>query len=166
MTTDALIDGILAREGGYVDDPGDRGGATNYGITAKTLGLYRGLGRQATRAEVQALTADEAKAIYAKQYVAPFLAVAYDDVRAVLVDICVMSGQAAAVRALQEAIGVPVDGILGARTLKTVALLPPRLTVAALTARRVGSYVSIVAADRSQTAFFFGWCRRATEFLT
>jgi len=38
---DDIADEILAREGGYVDDPDDLGGPTNYGVTLKTL---QGLG--------------------------------------------------------------------------------------------------------------------------
>ena len=33
MTIHALIDRLIAREGGYVDHPADRGGATHWGIT-------------------------------------------------------------------------------------------------------------------------------------
>ena len=33
MTTEELIEGILQRVGGFVDDPVDRGGVTHYGIT-------------------------------------------------------------------------------------------------------------------------------------
>ena len=29
----AIIDGVIAREGGYVNDPRDAGGETNWGIT-------------------------------------------------------------------------------------------------------------------------------------
>ena len=32
-SVDQLIDGLIAREGGFVDHPADRGGATNWGIT-------------------------------------------------------------------------------------------------------------------------------------
>lgn len=35
MTVRDIIDGIIEREGGYVNDPNDLGGATNYGITEK-----------------------------------------------------------------------------------------------------------------------------------
>lgn len=31
----AMIDGILAREGGFVDHPSDPGAATNFGITQR-----------------------------------------------------------------------------------------------------------------------------------
>jgi len=67
---DAILDRIIRREGGYVNHPADRGGATNFGITAQTLGNWRKLGRPATVAEVMALTETEARAIYRQQYIA------------------------------------------------------------------------------------------------
>src|SRR3546814_19999637 len=33
MDIESVLDGLLAREGGYVDHPADRGGPTNWGIT-------------------------------------------------------------------------------------------------------------------------------------
>ena len=33
MTLDEIIDGIIEREGGYVDNPSDKGGKTKYGIS-------------------------------------------------------------------------------------------------------------------------------------
>ena len=36
MTKDEIIDEIIQREAGYVNHPADRGGPTNWGITAKT----------------------------------------------------------------------------------------------------------------------------------
>lgn len=56
----------LAYEGGYIDHPKDPGGATNLGITIKTLSSW--LGRPASKAEVKALTVDKAAPIYRKNY--------------------------------------------------------------------------------------------------
>ena len=38
----ACLDFVFEREGGYVDDPHDPGGATNMGITLATLAAWRG----------------------------------------------------------------------------------------------------------------------------
>ena len=36
MTADQIIEGILGKEGGYVDHPSDKGGPTRWGITQTT----------------------------------------------------------------------------------------------------------------------------------
>ena len=41
-TFDCCLDFVFEREGGYVDDPHDPGGATNMGITLATLAAWRG----------------------------------------------------------------------------------------------------------------------------
>ena len=51
---DACLDFVFEREGGYVDDPDDPGGATNMGITLATLAAWRG--REVSKAEVRALS--------------------------------------------------------------------------------------------------------------
>lgn len=59
----------LAHEGGYVDHPRDPGGATNLGVTIKTLSGW--LGRPATKAEVKALKRHDVEPIYRKNYWEP-----------------------------------------------------------------------------------------------
>ena len=56
----------LGYEGGYVNHPRDPGGPTNMGVTIATLSHE--LGRQATVADVKALTRETAAAIYRKKY--------------------------------------------------------------------------------------------------
>ena len=56
---------IVRREGGFVNDPDDPGGATNFGVTIHTLRALRGT---ATAADVKALTEAEAIAIFKDQY--------------------------------------------------------------------------------------------------
>ena len=60
------IEFVLAREGGYVNDPLDPGGATNLGITLATLQSWRG--GNVTSADVQRLTRAEAERIYRARY--------------------------------------------------------------------------------------------------
>ena len=102
-TIDSILDDILRREGGYVNHPADRGGATNFGITAQTLGAWRKLGRAATAAEVQALTETEARAIYRQQYITGpgFETIAHPALLHLLVDAGVHSGPKRAVQWLQ-----------------------------------------------------------------
>src|SRR5207302_958519 len=57
-TFDKAIGTVLEHEGGYSFDPNDPGGETKYGISRKA---YPGL-------DVKALTLDQAKAIYKRDY--------------------------------------------------------------------------------------------------
>ena len=63
---------IVAREGGYVNDADDPGGATKYGVTVHTL---RRLGMdltgddQVTEADVRVLTRAHAVSIFVEHYV-------------------------------------------------------------------------------------------------
>lgn len=56
----------LAYEGGYVDHPKDPGGATNLGVTIKTLSGW--LGRPASKNEVKALKVADVAPIYRRNY--------------------------------------------------------------------------------------------------
>lgn len=165
MTTDQLIDGIIAREGGFVSSSADRGGATCYGVTAATLGGWRHLNRQATVAEVRALKPEEARAIYKAQYCAPFACVPFDHLQATLIDFGVTSGVTTAIKALQGVLDVPVDGILGERTRTAIAVLPWRLVNAGVIAARMRLFTELVEKDSTQREFYFGWCRRAVSFM-
>lgn len=53
---------VLLNEGGWSNDPRDSGRATNRGITLATLAAWRK--RPVSKAEVRALSAAEASAIY------------------------------------------------------------------------------------------------------
>jgi lysozyme family protein len=121
MTINDMISHILVSEGGFVNRVEDSGGATNFGITAATLGRARKLGRDATADEVRALTEPEARAIYFKDYYTDpgFGQLASEKVQLVLFDAQVQHPGGMAVKFLQRALGVPDDGVLGPQTLVT-----------------------------------------------
>ncbi|HUO23658.1 MAG TPA: glycosyl hydrolase 108 family protein [Caulobacteraceae bacterium] len=66
---EACLQTVLALEGGYVDDPRDRGGPTNMGVT---LAAYsRALGRPATPDSLRDMTLGEAASLYRAFYWRP-----------------------------------------------------------------------------------------------
>lgn len=162
---DAIIDDIIAREGGYVDHPADRGGPTNFGITLTTLGGWRG--RPVTAADVRGLSRAEAKAIYADRYIKRpgFDRIADAAKRAHLVDCAVLHGPGRAIRLVQEAVGARIDGIVGPETTRLIGLRGTALFNGALARARVKFLARIVARDPSQAVFLEGWMNRATGFL-
>jgi len=109
---DAAIAFVLAREGGYVNDPRDPGGETNFGICRRDF----------PNVDIADLTAEDASAIYLRQYWAP---VHGDDlppgVALMVMDTAVNMGVGAAVRMLQSVCGVAVDGDIGPKTLAAAA---------------------------------------------
>lgn len=111
---------ILKYEGGYVDDPKDPGGATNYGITIGTLSAW--LGRPATKADVAALTQATAAPIYSANY---WMAAKCDRLPVgldlLVFDTAVNMGVSRAAKFLQAALGVAVDGQIGPKTLTALA---------------------------------------------
>lgn len=108
---------VFAEEGAYSNNPKDPGGATNLGITARTLGAWRGGGIASSDA-VKALGKDEATAIYRAQY---WNAIMGDQLPAgvdyAVMDFAVNSGSARAAKALQKAIGCAQDGHIGMQTV-------------------------------------------------
>lgn len=110
------IEMLFESEGGYVDDPVDKGGPTNYGITLPTLAAYRG--RLVTKADILALTKEEAAVIYRDLYWAKIQG---DDLPSgidyAVFDAAVHSGPRQAARWLQDALGVIIDGTIGSQTL-------------------------------------------------
>ncbi len=71
QTVEEISKSIVAREGGFGNDPDDPGGATNHGVTIHTL---RRLGLDVNRdgavnlADVQELTQDQATEIFITHY--------------------------------------------------------------------------------------------------
>lgn len=177
MTVDQIIDDIIRREGrDFTDRAADRGGPTKYGITKATLATWRG--RPVTTREVQRLTEDEAREIYRKAYVADpgFEHVADDALRALLVDTAVLHGPSRAIRWLQQALDVTVDGILGPKTRAAVAASDARQLYARVVAARGKALVDLALSDREtrhyiathqhvQLVNLRGWLNRVWEFL-
>lgn len=127
MTEAEIIAGVIVREGGFVNNPADRGGATKFGITAKTLGDWRKLKRPATADEVEALTMAEAGEIYIAWYVErpgfTLANVPSERLRVHLIDFGINSGPERAIRWFQRCIGAPVTGRMDQSTRTLIRYL-------------------------------------------
>ena len=163
---------ILRREGGFVDHPADRGGPTNFGITAATLGDWRGLGRPASREEVRALTEREARKIYTQRYLTDtgFAQITNARLRDLLLDCAVHHGPRRASIWLQEAVGVEADGKVGPKTLEAVANYGRRRRSFAslrmtILSKRIIFLGELITKDPKQAVFAKGWMVRVSEFL-
>ena len=164
MQTDIIGD-VIAREGGFVDRPDDRGGPTKYGVTAKTLSQWRR--RESPKADVENLTEQEARQILTELFlIRPgFDKIADLQVRALAADWGVNSGPAHPVKALQTAVGVTADGAMGPQSLSAVNRADPAITFKRLLAARMTFIGRLIGKDPSQAAFAEGWMTRLAGFL-
>lgn len=123
-TVQSIADEILAREGGFVNDPSDPGGATNHGVTIHTmrrLGIDLDGDGRVTEQDVRRLTRARARDIFVEHYFRrPRIATLPVPLQASVFDMYVNAG-ANAVRILQRLLGafgqaVAADGVIGPKT--------------------------------------------------
>jgi lysozyme family protein len=178
-----IADEIIAREGGYVNDPDDPGGATKYGVTIHTmrrLGIdLTGDGR-VTPADVRRLTPEKAREIYVKHYFeGPGLAGLPEALQPSVFDMYVNAG-GNAIRVLQRLLNemgeaVAVDGALGPETLsaarRAAETAPGHIADAYGIARR-NYYYALADARPASRKYAIrrdggkgGWILRAEEFI-
>lgn len=128
-TVESVADEIIAREGGYVNDPDDPGGATNHGVTIHTmrrLGLDLTGDGQVTDADVRRLTREQAREIFIDEYFRkPRIDWLPGILQASVFDMQVNAGSQA-VRLLQGLLvrmgfAVAVDGRIGPATREAAA---------------------------------------------
>lgn len=152
------LSAVLKHEGGYVDHPKDPGGATNLGITIGTLSNW--LGRKATKAEVKALTVDQAGRIYRSRY---WNKVNGDALPAGLdlavFDFAVNSGPARAAKMLQTIVGVTADGQIGPKTLAAIERIGAASVIGDLCSQRLAFLQQL----STWPTFGKGWGRRVAD---
>jgi lysozyme family protein len=151
-------------EGGKVDDPVDRGGRTNMGVTQKTLDGWRASKGLTGEFDVYEITREEAREIYEANY---WDAIGGDDlperVALAIFDIAVNSGPKKAIRVLQESVGVTADGKLGSRTLAAVYATDPHELFTTINGTRAAWYEAIIANDATQEKYRKGWFNRLND---
>ena len=152
---DDIIVVVLHHEGGYVNDPKDPGGETNFGIAK----------RSHPDVDIKNLTEEGAKEIYKEHY--------WDrnkvedlpeNLRHIYFDMCVNQGRSRAVRIMQRAANakganLKVDGGMGPKTIAAM----DGVELDRVRAYRVKYYADLVTRKPDLEKFYFGWFRRALE---
>ena len=153
-----IIAGIVAREGGFVNDPQDKGGRTFEGISEKSNPDAWKNG-QPSEAQV--------RQIYQQRYVSGpgFDNITDTQLRTQLVDYGVLSGPMIAIQKLQGILKIPLDGVLGPVTLSALATVHPEDVNNLLVAARVKMIGQIVVKNPTQLKFLNSWLDRALQFL-
>lgn len=175
---------IVAREGGFVNDPDDPGGATKYGVTIHTmraLGIDLDRDGAVTISDVRALTKEHAIEIFEKHYFEkPLIALLPQVLHATVFDMYVNAG-GNAVKILQRLLRemghrVVADGVLGPQTIgaaQAAYLEAPDFLADAYGIARRNYYFRI--ADRRKASRKYartraggkgGWIKRAEEFIS
>jgi len=162
---------VLGAEGGFVNNPSDRGGATNMGITLRTLATFRK--SQVTVEDVKALTRDEVERIYESLYWRPagLSGVANIKTAALIFDQVVNRGPVAALKTVQEVLdqkfdaSLILDGKLGAKTLEALNSADQWKFCLQFVIATQAFYVDLVKKDPTQMVFLNGWFRRTWRLL-
>ncbi|MFV2052599.1 holin-associated N-acetylmuramidase [Aliiroseovarius sp. YM-037] len=179
-----IAEEIVRREGGFVNDPDDPGGATKYGVTIHTmrrLGLDLTSDGRVDVDDVHRLTRQHATEIFVEHYfVRTRIADLPDALHATVFDMYVNAG-ANAVKILQRLLRqmgqrVAVDGAIGPQTIAAAEAAwhagPDHLADAYGIARRNYYYRLGDARPasrkyaRRQDGGKGGWIRRAEEFIS
>ncbi len=174
-----IIDELIEREGGYVDDPDDPGGKTNHGITEAVAR------RHGYDGAISDMPVAFARRVYRAQYVED---PRFDDVGALswpvaeeLVDTGVNMGQADAGTFLQRCLNVfnlkaklyrdlRIDGRVGDHTLAALQVFlecrgaeGEHVLLKALNCLQGADYIGLAEGGEKFETFVYGWLRARVD---
>jgi lysozyme family protein len=173
MDVAALIDEVIAREGGYSNHPADRGGPTHFGITqavARANG-YAGDMRKLPRSLAETIY----RRLYWERPGYAFVAEIAPNVAAELFDSAVNMGSATATGFLQRALNalnrnqkdypdLKTDKLIGAKTLAALGAFMrlrgkagEKVLLKAIEALQGERYVALAESRPANEAFLYGW---------
>lgn len=150
---------IRSWEGGYCNVPGDRGGATKWGVTITT---YRSVyGQQCSVTDLRNMTEDQWDQIYHKLYWRRWLAdqIQSQPIANLLVDWLWHSGQYG-IKLPQKILGVHIDGLVGPKTIAAINSYPDQHELFAKLWHEREDYFRRLASRATQKKFLQGWLNR------
>lgn len=149
---DTMFDRLLGNEGGYVNNPNDPGGETNWGISKRSY----------PNVDIKNLTRLQAKDIYYQDFWLPLNGdQLYDGVAFQLFDFAVNSGIQTAIRAFQRALNVADDGHFGPHSLAAAQAMPEWQQIMRVLAERLDFMRKL----KNWESFSAGWAGRIANDL-
>ena len=160
---------ILKWEGNFVNDPLDKGGATNKGVTIavwKAQGYDKDGDGDIDVADLKLITAEDATMIMKKNYWDRWKAdqIKNQAIANTLVDWVWGSG-AWGIKIPQRILGVKDDGVVGIKTLEALNKQNPKEFLEKLYLARFNFLDGIVASNPSQKRFIKGWKNRMNDLI-
>jgi len=151
---DISIKKLLVLEGGYVNNPDDRGKETKFGITKRTY----------PHLDIANLKVEEAIEIYERDFWI-FDDVSSQEIADKLFDIVVNVSIRAGVALLQRSLRyvgqrVRVDGQFGPKTLAATNRADPVRLLKEIKARAAFRHAKLAIKDKTQVQFLLTWMRR------
>jgi lysozyme family protein len=146
---------MIKSEGGFVNNPKDPGGATNWGVTKAVWEAW--VKHPVTVDDMKQLTQDQVKPLYKKNY---WDAVHGDDLPIGL-DFLVFSfgvnaGTGRSIKILQTSLGTVADGQIGPNTLKKIQEADAKDLIERFSASKIAFYKSL----STFSTFGKGWLNR------
>ena len=152
MSFDELFTRLLGHEGGYVNNPSDPGGETNWGISKRSY----------PNIDIKNMTREKARDIYYQDFWTPLNGEKlHPGVAWQLFDFAVNSGIGTAIRAYQRALGVADDGHFGPRSLAAANATAESDQIMRLLAERL----DFMTRTSGWPTFGKGWARRIADNL-
>ena len=152
MDFNTAFDRLIGNEGGYVNDPHDPGGETNWGISKRSYPTV----------DIRNLTKYQAKDIYKRDFWdAGKMERFHGAVAFQVFDIAVNHGIGNAIRMLQRAAGVADDGHVGPITISAVMNKTDTDMIMLIIAERIEFWTKL----STWSSFGKGWARRAATNL-
>lgn len=159
---------IFKWEGGFVDDPLDRGGATNKGVTLSTwkqCGYDKDGDDDIDVDDLKKLTLSDATIVLKKYYWDRWRAdqINNQSVANILVDWVWGSG-VHGIKIPQRILGVESDGVVGPKTIQALNSLDQSELFKKIWLARKDFLNGIVQRNPSQQRFIKGWLNRLNDF--
>lgn len=158
---------VMEHEGGFVDDPVDRGGVTNFGISLRFLrsvGVDIDGDGDIDAEDIRKITREQAKTLFVAHFWR-FDALVSQELANKLFDVACNMGLASAVKLAQRALNgmgwnLAVDGQWGTKTATAANSVPAEAILREIRALQATRYAEIAVADPTQKRFLLGWMRR------